>query len=87
VQAGDEVAVIFDGSGVETLAAIADPSSPLNGVLLEIKSNVEGGCSFCANSHKVADAISAAGYTLLTDYKGEASVRKFVNDGYTVLNF
>lgn len=87
VQAGDEVAVVFDGSGVETLAAIADPSNALNGVLLEIKSSVEGACSFCANSHKVADAIGTAGYALLTDFNGEASVRKFVNDGYIVLNF
>jgi hypothetical protein len=37
--------------------------------------------------HKVADAIAAAGYALLTDYNSEASGRKFVNDGYTVLNF
>ncbi len=87
VQAGDEVAVVFDGSGVQTLAAIADPSSAVNGLLLQIKSNVEGACSFCANSYKIADAIEAAGYALLADYKGEASVRKFVNDDYTVLNF
>jgi len=87
IQGGDEVAVVFDGSGVETLAAIADPSNALNGVLLEIKSSVEGACSFCANSHEVADAIKTAEYALLTDFDGEASVRKFINDGYTILNF
>lgn len=87
VQAGDEVAVVFDGSGVETLAAVADPSSKLNGILNDIKSSVEGACSFCASSHKVAEAITQAGYDLLTDYQGEASVRKYVNDGYTILSF
>lgn len=87
VQSGDEVAVIFDGSGVETLAAITDPKSPLNPVLEGIKSSVTGACSFCAISHKSNQAITAAGYPLLTDFAGEASVRQFVAGGYTVLNF
>ena len=87
VQAGDEVAVVFDGSGVETLAAISDPTSKLHGVLAGIKESVEGACSFCATSHKVTDAIKNAGFPLLTDFNGEASVRKFVNNGFTVLNF
>ena len=87
VQAGDEVAVVFDGSGVETLAAIADPGSKLHGILTEIKSSVEGACSFCASSHKVAEAITQAGYDLVADYQGEASVRKYVNSGFTILSF
>jgi hypothetical protein len=53
----------------------------------EIASSGEGACSFCANSHKVSDAIVTADYALLTDFNGEASVRKFVSDGYTALNF
>ena len=87
MSAGDDVVVVFDGSGVETLAAIADPGHKLNGILKGIHSAVEGACSFCSDSHKVKDAIVAAGYPLLSDYNGEASVRKFVNEGYTILNF
>jgi NAD(P)-dependent dehydrogenase (short-subunit alcohol dehydrogenase family) len=85
--AGDEVVVVFDGSGVETLAAIADPSHKLNGLLRTIHESVGGACSFCADSHKVREAIVAAGYPLLADYDGEASVRNFVTDGYTILTF
>lgn len=87
LSAGDDVVVVFDGSGVETLAAIADPGHKLNGLLQGIHGAVEGACSFCAESHKVKDAIVAAGYPLLSDYNGEASVRKYVNEGYTILNF
>lgn len=87
VEGGDEVAVIFDGSGVETLAAITEADSKLNPLLQAISAAVEGACSFCASSHKVTEAIKAAGYPLLTDFGGEASVRKFVDSGYTVLNF
>jgi intracellular sulfur oxidation DsrE/DsrF family protein len=87
VKAGDEVAVVFDGSGVETLAAISDSSSKLNPILEAIKDSVEGACSFCVTSHKIKDVIDAAGYQLLTDFEGEASVRKFVSAGYTGLSF
>lgn len=87
VRAGDEVAVVFDGAGSETLAAIVDPDSKLNGLLQVISESIDGVCSFCAASHKVLDAIRDAGYPLLTDNLGEASVRKYVNEGYTILNF
>jgi len=86
-EAGDDIVVVFDGSGVETLAAIADPSHKLNAILRSIHESVGGACSFCADSHHVRDAIVAAGYPLLADYDGEASVRHFVNDGYTILTF
>lgn len=87
VQGGDEVSVIFDGSGVETLAAISDPTSKLNAVLQGISESVAGACSFCAASHQVTDAIKASGYPLLTENNGEASVKKYADAGYTILNF
>lgn len=31
--------------------------------------------------------ITAAGFALLTDNKGEASVRNYVTNGYTILSF
>ena len=87
VQAGDEVTIVFDGSSAETLAAISDPTSPLQGRADALKANIQGACSFCATSHKVQDAINAAGWPLLTDYNGEASFRKFLVDGYQVFGF
>jgi hypothetical protein len=89
IQAGDDVKVIFDGSGVESVAAIVDPAHPLNGLYNSIKSNVEGACGFCsiAPSHNVKSKLDDAGIKLLTDNNGEASVRKYVREGYTILNF
>lgn len=86
-KAGDDVTVLFDGSGVETLAAVSDPSSPLNPLITALADNVRGACSFCASSHKVADSIRAAGWTMLTEDGGEASVRNLVVEGRTVLSF
>jgi hypothetical protein len=35
----------------------------------------------------VKDQIVGAGFALLDDDDGEVSVRRYVNEGYTVLNF
>lgn len=89
IQAGDDVKVIFDGSGVESIATILDSTHPLHGLYNSIKLNIEGACGFCsiAPSHNVKAKLDEAGIKLLTDNNGEASVRKYVNAGYSILNF
>lgn len=86
-KAGDDVAVVFDGSGVESLAAISDASHKMNPMLHALHPVVHGACAGCAASHSVKDEISAAGFTLLDENRGEASVRKYVVEGYTILSF
>jgi hypothetical protein len=89
IQAGDDVKVVFDGSGVESIATILDPAHPLHGLYNSIKLNIEGACAFCAvsPSHNVKSTLDEAGVKLLTDYNGGASVRKYVDAGYTILSF
>jgi hypothetical protein len=85
--AGDDVVVLFDGAGVEALAAVSDPSSPMHALIGGIRPTVLGACKFCATSHKVRDRIEDAGWTLIDDNAGEASIRDLVNQGRQVLNF
>ena len=75
--AGDDVVVLFDGAGVEALAAVSDPSSPMHALIGGIR----------PTSHKVRDRIEDAGWTLIDDNAGEASIRDLVNQGRQVLNF
>ncbi len=86
-QAGDNVVVVFDGSGVESLAAISDPSHKMNPLAVALQDNILGACGFCVTSHQVSDPIATGGWPLLTDNKGEASIRNLVVDGYQILNF
>ena len=86
-EAGDDVVVVFDGSGVMSLAAISDPKHKMNPLLVALRDNVRGACSFCVTSHGVTDAVEAGGWPLLTGYKGEASIRSLVVEGYQILNF
>ncbi|MGZ0712502.1 DsrE family protein (plasmid) [Coraliomargarita sp. W4R53] len=86
-KAGDDVVVVFDGSGVESLAALSDASHPLNPILVALKDNVRGACAHCSKSHNVKDVLDGAGWTLLDQAAGEASIRDLVNEGRQVLNY
>lgn len=86
-KAGDDVRVVFDGSGVETLAGIANAEDKRHSLLSALGGSVDGACGFCSVAHKVKDQIVGAGFALLTDDDGEVSVRRYVNEGYTVLNY
>ena len=86
MEAGDDVTFLFDGWGVETLAAISDSSNKLYGLGQAVKDNIRGACSFCAISHKVESQIRDAGWKLLADYKGEASFRQLLVEGYEIFN-
>lgn len=85
--AGDDVVVLFDASGVEALAAASEPDHSMHPLLSSLRPVVRGACKFCATSHKVHDQIEAAGWTLIDDYAGEASVRDLLLEGRQVLTF
>lgn len=87
ISSGDEVSIIFDGSGTEALAEIVRPGGKFHSQYLLVKDNIAGACKVCSKSHQVAEPISAAGIELLDEFEGEASVRKYVSAGYTVLNY
>ncbi len=87
VSSGDEVAIVFDGSGTEALAEILRPGGKFHAQYELIKNHIAGACKVCSKSHQVADPIAEAGIELLDEFEGEASVRKYVTSGYTILNF
>lgn len=87
VEAGDEVTVVYDGSGVDTLAAAAAADHPLHRLTEKLRPVTRGACGFCASAHGVKDAIEAGGWPLLGEYKGHASIRALVGEGYEILTF
>jgi hypothetical protein len=86
-EAGDDVVIVFDGSGVESAAAFADSKHQANAVFESVRDRIQGACSFCASMHRVKDQLEAAGIPLLADHNGHASLRKLMMDGYQILTF
>jgi len=87
MEAGDEVALVFDGAGVKWVGALDDKDHPYHDLWFKVKDKVRGACSYCADAFKVADAVKAADIPLTDDYKGHPSLRQFVSDGYAVITF
>ncbi len=79
--------VVFDGSGVDSLATISDKDHELHGMVEGLRDHVLGACGFCAKSHGVEDALADGGWKLLDDYKGHASLRNLVVEGRQIITF
>lgn len=87
VSSGDEVAIVFDGSGTEALAEMLRTGGKFHSLYQLIQNHIAGACKVCSKSHQVADLIAEADIELLDEFEGEASVRKYVASGYTILNY
>jgi hypothetical protein len=85
--AGDEVKIIFDGGGVVSAVAIADPSSKLYRLYTQVQDKITGVCRFCSRAFEVYDQAEALGLPFLAEYDQHPSLRQLVVDGYQIITF
>ena len=53
---------VFDGAGTQGLAALAEPSHQARPLLL-------GACAYCSRAFGVKEALEAAGFPFLSEYR------------------
>jgi hypothetical protein len=87
LEAGDDVTVVYDGSGVDTLAAASALDHQLHPLVEKLRPVTRGACGFCTRAHGVLEPVTAAGWPLLGEYNGHASIRQLVGEGYQILTF
>lgn len=85
--AGDDVTMVFDGSGTQTLATITEPGSRFEHIVEGIHDKIAGACKLCAKSYGVLEKLESQDYPLLADYKNHASLRRLLVEGYQVITF
>ena len=85
--AGDEVALVFDGGGTTWIPALASPDHRAHGLFQSVRDVVAGACSYCSDAFGVREGVEAAGVALLDDYKRHPSIRTYVAAGFDVLTF
>lgn len=86
-RAGDDVQLVFDGSGSAAAAALEQPTHDMHRLFLDIRPLVRGVCRYCAKSYGVLDALEASGLPLLTDDRGHASLRALLDEGRQIVTF
>jgi hypothetical protein len=87
LDAADDVAVVFDGGGTATLAAVIDPASDLHRMWTRAAPALRGACDYCARSYGVREPLAAAGLPLLADDRGHASLRALLTEGRQIVTF
>jgi len=89
---GDELAIVFAGTGTRWPVELAKLSHPAHARYNEVREYVRGASRGCAVRNGVADELAAADVPLLTDNAlpgtpGIASIRQLHAEGWTVTTF
>lgn len=86
-EAGDDVAIIFDGAGTKWVPTLDDSSHRRHKLWLKVKDKVDGACAFCAAAFGAKQGVEAAGIKLLADHDNHPSLRSYVERGYQIITF
>lgn len=87
LEAGDDVAILFDGGGTASLAAMLDPAHDLHEDWRAVAVALRGACDYCARAYGVHATLKAAGVPMLNDHRGHASLRVLLAEGREVVTF
>jgi hypothetical protein len=86
-EAGDEVAILFDGAGTKWVPTLDDPEHRRHALWLAVKDKVAGACSFCAAAFGAKAGVERAGVALLDAFDRHPSLRAYLAEGYQVVTF
>ena len=84
-EAHHTVKIIFDGAGTEWLPEITKEDSHFYKIYSEVEDLIVGACDFCANAFKVKEEIKDV--KLLPEFMGHPSFKKYIEEGYQIINF
>ena len=91
-QKGDEVAVVFNGTGTRWPAELSKLSHPANGLYNSVRDVVQGASCGCADVFGAKESVESFGVPLKTDYpltgtSGLLSLRRYVSEGWNTVVF
>ena len=91
-QKGDEVAVVFNGTGTRWFAELTKPTHPVNGLYNEVRDLVQGASRGCADVFGATESVQASGVPIMKDNPlagtaGLLSLRRYVAEGWKTVIF
>ena len=90
--AGKEVTVLFQGTGTRWIGELSKQDHPAYDLFEAVKDTVAGVSCGCADVFGATEDVAKSGLELIKDNAvpkttGLPSLRKLIEDGYTVLTF
>ena len=86
-EGGDEIELIFDGGGVTSAVALANPENKRHHLYAAVQDKVSGVCAFCAKAFGVYEQAQTLNIPLLDEYKKHPSLRSRISNDYQVITF
>lgn len=91
-QRGDDVTVLFQGTGTRWVSEVSKPDHPAHDLFEAVKDKVAGVSCACADVFGASEEVKKTGFDLITDNavpgtSGLPSLGQLAADGYTVLTF
>lgn len=89
---GDEVTILFHGTGTRWIGELANPDNPVHGLFEAVKDKVGGVSSGCSDVFGATEEVEKSSFNFISDNRvpgtsGLPSLRKLMADAYTVLVF
>ena len=89
---GQEVALVFQGTGTRWIARIIRPDHPANGMYKALEEQIAGVCGGCADVFGAAEDVEAAGLELIRERdipgtSGIIDLSRYLEAGYRLLTF
>jgi len=89
---GDEVTLLFQGTGTRWLGRLVDPEHPAHQLFLQVQDTIAGASCGCADAYGATQSVEASGFALIKDNpvpgtSGLPSLRSLTQAGFTVLTF
>jgi len=89
-QRGEEVRVLFLGTGTRWIAELSKPDNPVHGLFELVKDKVAGVSQGCADVFGTTDEVKASEFDFLNDNPipgtaGLPSVARLMEDGFSIL--
>ena len=86
---GHKVKIVMEGPATTLLSEIEFLDAPVPSLFKKAtdKGLMDGFCLACATKLGVKDAAEASGLSPLSDMNGHPSVSRYIEQGYTVINF
>ena len=82
---GKEVKIIFEGESVKLVSVLEKENNPLYTKAKDL-GLIAGICLACSNALGVLEANKATGLPMLDDMNAHAGMKRFINDGYSVIS-
>ncbi len=91
-QKGEEVTVLFQGTGTRWIGELQKEDNPAHGLFEEVQDTVAGVSRACAAVFGATEEVEKSGFELIKENPvpgttGLPSLQKLLADGYTVLTF